>query len=78
MKWPLSDLIRVSLELCVINKRVQPYLDGVRLTRNLIHPGLALDDDPIRESEAAIAEEILKMVIDDLQQKVRITNLRQT
>jgi hypothetical protein len=66
-QWNLFDLIKAATELKVIkNKSVEQYSHQVRSFRNLIHPGFAMEDDPIREEDANIAEEILRIVIADL------------
>ena len=70
-RWSLLDLVNAATELKVIGKRIKELAHQVRLGRNLIHPGLAIEEEPIREGDAVIAEEVLKMVIEDLRNRFR-------
>ncbi len=70
-RWGLLDLIKAAVELKVVSKSVEKSTHQVRLGRNLIHPGVAMDEDPVRAGEANIAEEVLKMVEEDLRERRR-------
>jgi hypothetical protein len=62
-KWPLSDLIDVSVELGLVSQGVEKLSHPVREYRNLIHPGVELRKGLVFDGEEArIALEVLHIV----------------
>ena len=66
-RWSLNDLIKVSVEIEVVNEGVSVLSHSVRGYRNLVHPGNQLRNSlSANEEEARIALEVLHMVHRDL------------
>jgi hypothetical protein len=63
MRWDLSDLIKVAVELKLVNSSVEKLSHSVREYRNLIHPGNELRNKlTVGAEEARIAIEILNLI----------------
>jgi hypothetical protein len=62
-RWDLSDLIKVGVELKLVNSSVEKLSHSVREYRNLIHPGNELRNKlTVGAEEARIAIEILNLI----------------
>ena len=67
MKWDLSQLIEVAVELKLVSSSVQKLSHSLREYRNLVHPGNELRNKLRFDSEEAkIAIEVLNIVHRDL------------
>jgi hypothetical protein len=65
--WDLADLIKVSVELNLINQGVEKLSHSVREYRNLVHPGNEIRNKLTFDAEEAkIAVEVLHIVHRDL------------
>jgi hypothetical protein len=68
-RWDLSDLIKVAVELKLVNSSVEKLSHSVREYRNLIHPGNELRNKlTLGAEEARIAMEILNLIDRELGQ----------
>jgi hypothetical protein len=66
-RWDLSDLIKVSVELCVVGSGVEKLSHSIREYRNLVHPGNEIRNKLMFDAEEArIAVEVLNIVHRDL------------
>jgi hypothetical protein len=62
-RWDLSNLIKVAVELKLVNSSVEKLSHSVREYRNLIHPGNELRNKlTVGAEEARIAIEILNLI----------------
>lgn len=70
LKWDLSNLIDVAVDLSIINPGAEKLGDAVRHYRNLVHPGNEIRTGlKIEPEEAKIAFQVLNIIIRDLQKK---------
>jgi hypothetical protein len=68
MRWDLSQLIKVAVELKLVSVGVEKLSQPLREYRNLVHPGNEIRNDLRFDSEEArIAIEVLNIVQRDLQ-----------
>lgn len=66
-KRDLADLIKAASELKLLTPDAHKYTEFTRAYRNLVHPGLELrSGQTVRPEIAAIAEQVLKIVIADI------------
>lgn len=68
--WDLSELIKVAVELKIVEPSAEMLANAVRQYRNLVHPGYELRNKlQVSKLEADSALTVLKMVHRDLSQK---------